>query len=406
MGASVVAYLVNQYPKVSHSFIRREILALEEAGAQVVRVSVRPVTVQSLADPTDLEELKKTVFLLQQPARMAFSALRWMALRPKAAFAAAKLALAAGRRTPRKTLIHFVYLLEAAYLCQLLRVRNVTHLHAHFGTNPAAVAMLARVLGGPPYSITIHGSDEFDAARSMSLDLKIRHSEFVAGISEFTLSQISRWIDQSDRPKLHLVRCGLDKSFLNGNGSVGTPETTHLLFVGRLTVTKGIFILMDALRLLKDKGVDCHLDIVGDGELRADLEESIIDLKLHDTVILHGAKSSDEVHEHLHRSRALVLPSFAEGLPVVLMEAYAAGRVSIASWVAGVPELIEPKTNGWLVTPGSVESLAKAMEEVLATPTKTLDEMASRGRQSVLLRHNAQTEATRLMTLFGSGAVQ
>jgi glycosyltransferase involved in cell wall biosynthesis len=406
MGASVVAYLVNQYPKVSHSFIRREIQAVEAAGAQVVRVSVRPVTAESLADPTDLEELKKTVFLLHRPIRMAFSALGWMARRPGATLTAAKLAWEAGRRTPRHTLIHFVYLLEAAYLCQLLRARNVTHLHAHFGTNPAAVAMLARVLGGPPYSITVHGSDEFDAAVTMSLDLKARHSEFIAGISQFTLSQLTRWIDRRDASKLRLIRCGLDKSFLNGNGSSGTPDTTHLLFVGRLTATKGVWILIDAVKILKDKGIHCHLDIVGDGELRADLEKTIGDLNLEDAVILHGAKSSDEVHGYLHQSRALVLPSFAEGLPVVLMEAFAAGRVVVASWVAGVPELVEPGVNGWLVTPGSVESLAKALEEVLAAPPKKLDEMACRGRQSVLLRHNAQTEATRLMSLFGSGAVQ
>ena len=406
MAGSVVAYLINQYPKVSHSFIRREIQAVEAAGTEVVRVSVRPVTAQSLADPSDLDELKKTVFLLQHPFRLVFSALCWLAVRPRATFAAAQLALQAGRRTSRNKAIHFVYLLEAAYLCQLLRARRVTHLHAHFGTNPAAVAMLARVLGGPPYSITIHGSDEFDAARSMSLDLKIRHCEFVAGISQFTLSQITRWIDQRDRSKLHLVRCGLDKSFLNGNGSAGTPDTTRLLFVGRLTVTKGILILMDALRVLKDKGIDCHLDLVGDGELRADLEKTIRDLKLQDAVVLHGAKSSHDVYEQLHQSRALILPSFAEGLPVVLMEAFAAGRVPVASWVAGVPELVEPGINGWLVTPGSVESLAKALEEVLATPTARLDEMARHGRQSVLLRHNAQTEATRLTTLFGSGTVQ
>lgn len=396
-----VAYLINQYPYFTLTFVRREILALEDHGVSVTRFCVRRAA-HHLPDPQDQKELAKTICLLQSPMKMVLAGCAWMLFRPRATFRATRAALAVARRSERGVIVHLTYVLEAAYLCRLLRDHQITHVHAHFGNNPAAVAMLARLLGGPPYSFTVHGSDEFDGAKTISIDMKARHAKWVVGISQFTQSQLQRWIDDADRGKLKVIRCGLDESFLNGAEPVPTPDVPRLVFVGRLTVTKGILTLIEAMDLLKQKGVSFHMDIIGEGEQRSLLESAIVRANLQNDVILCGAKSSPDVHRYIAQSRALVLPSFAEGLPVVLMEAFALGRVVVASCIAGIPELVEHETDGWLVTPGCAESLAKALETVLATSVEKLDQMATLGRQKVQQFHNVRTEAGRLMTLFES----
>jgi colanic acid/amylovoran biosynthesis glycosyltransferase len=399
-----VAYLINQYPYFSLTFVRREIQALEASGVDVTRFCVRRAS-HHLPDPLDQEELAKTTCLLKNPLKMAFAASGWMLFRPLATLRAARAAVIAGWRSERGVIVHLIYLVEAAYLCQLLRNHQIDHLHVHFGNNPAAVAMLTKLLGGPPYSFTVHGPDEFDGAKTLSLDMKARHAKWVVGISQFTHSQLSRWIDNLDRRKLQVVRCGLDESFLNGSESVPTPDVARLVFVGRLTITKGILSIVEALRILKKKQVRFHMDLIGDGDQRSTLESAIRDADLGNEISLCGSKSSADVHQYLINSRALILASFAEGLPVVLMEAFALGRVVVASCIAGIPELVEHESDGWLVVPGCVESLAKALEAVLATPAGKLDEMAARGRQKVLRFHNARTEAARLTTLFESPAL-
>ena len=394
-----IAYLTNVYPAPSHSFIRREILAHEAAGRPVLRFTIRRHAGE-LADPLDRDELRRTRVILDSGAVGLGWAVCLAALASPVRFVRAlSAAWRLGRRGGRGLLLHAIYLTEACLLLRWLAADGITHLHVHFGTNPAAVAMLCRILGGPAYSFTVHGPDEFDSAATLALDEKARHASFVVGISRYGRSQLCRWVSPADYPKLQIVHCGLDDAFLQSEPTA-VPDVPRLVFVGRLTATKGVYVLLEALNLLRGQDVPVTVVLIGDGLERAAVEAKLAEYSLEDSVQLLGWQSSSRVRQEILAARALVLPSFAEGLPVVLMEALALGRPVLTTWVAGIPELIENGVDGWLVPPGSVEALADAMSKVLRTPVEELTRMGLAGRAKVLRDHNAATEAAKLADLF------
>jgi glycosyltransferase involved in cell wall biosynthesis len=218
-------------------------------------------------------------------------------------------------------------------------------------------------------------------------------------VSEFGRSQLFRWCDHTDWPKVRVVRCGLDRSFL-GFGPVPVPETPQLVCVGRLCEQKGQLRLLQALGLLAAEGVPFRMVLAGDGPMRQAVEAQIARLGLEDRVRITGWLSNEEVRRQLLDARAMVLPSFAEGLPVVLMEALALGRPVITTYVAGIPELVQPGVSGWLVPAGSVEALAEAIREALATPTDVLTWMGLAGAERVAAAHDVTREAAALAALF------
>lgn len=393
-----IAYLVNQYPKVSHTFIRREILALEAAGAEVSRFAVRRVS-ETLTDPVDEAELARTRVLLDAGPHGLAAALAACARSRPAAFArAARLALKVGHRSDRGQARHIAYLAEACLLLCWLESSGVQHVHAHFGTNSATVAMLCRELGGPPYSFTVHGPEEFDKATVLGLREKIERAAFVVPISSYGRSQLYRCCDHSQWPKMYIVHCGLDAQFLEGEPAPLVSKT-RLVSVGRLSEQKGQLLLLEAVAELMRRGFDFELVLVGDGELREEMEARIAALGLAARVKITGWASSAEVRAYLESGRALVLPSFAKGLPVVLMEALALGRPVLTTYVAGIPELVSqgPDGCGWLVPSGSVEDLVDGMQRVLETPDDQLAAMGREGQRRVRLAHDASIEARKLL---------
>ena len=268
-----VAYLVNQYPKVSHSFIRREIQALEKQGVAVLRVAIRGWDAE-LVDAEDLRERRVTQFVLERGWRMLAGALiRAAAAAPLRLLAALRLATRMGsRRAERPLPYHWVYLAEACVVAGWVRRHGATHLHAHFGTNAAEVAMLVNALAGTPYSFTVHGPEEFDRPESIGLAEKSRHAAFVVAVSSFGRSQLYRWVDPRQWHKIHVVHCGLDAAFLEGMAPAPC-DAMRLVCVGRLCEQKGQLLLLDALRQLRDRGVGLQLVLAGDGELRPAIED-------------------------------------------------------------------------------------------------------------------------------------
>lgn len=392
-----IAYLITFYPWVSHSFIRREVRAMEGLGFEVARVSIRH-TGQDHADPEDHAEAGRTHVLLSRPLGLLVDILRVMVTRPIRFARALGLALRVGRRSDRGRAWHLIYLAEACRLLLYLRAEGCHHLHAHFGTNPAAVAMLCRTLGGPPYSFTVHGPDEFDRAPMLGFDEKIRRAAFVVAISEFGRSQLMRWSDARDWGKIHIVHCGLDDLFLD-HPLEPIPASPRLVCVGRLCPAKGQMLLAEAAARLAREGFDFQLVLVGDGPLRDSVEQMIDRHSLGSHVLITGWASNERVRRELLSARAMVLPSFAEGLPVVIMEALALGRPVISTYVAGIPELVEPGVNGWLVPAGSVEALTHAMRQALTAPPEHLEVMGHRGACRVAERHNVAAEARKLAAL-------
>ncbi|WP_017317727.1 glycosyltransferase [Mastigocladopsis repens] len=395
-----IAYLVNKYPKVSHTFIRREIAAIEACGLPVARFSIRSCESEELVDPEDKLEFQKTQVVLGVGILgLLFNLLAVAITRPIPWLRGLWLALKVGWASERGVLYHIIYLAEACVLLHWFRNSGVTHLHAHFGTNPTTVAMLCHAIGGPPYSFTVHGPYEFDEPESLALTQKINRAAFVVTVSSFSRSQLYRWCNHQQWKKIHVIRCGLDNHFFNRNTTAISSEP-NFVCVGRLCEEKGQLLLIQAVSQLAALGLQCNLTLVGDGSLRPEIESLIKDYGLEKQVKMTGWASSAEVQKYIMNSRALILPSFAEGLPVVIMEALALERPVITTYVAGIPELVKPGINGWLVPSGSVEALTEVMREVLQLPTENLEQMGKAGAASVKAQHNLAQEASKLANLF------
>ncbi len=393
-----IAYLVNQYPAISHTFIRREIAALEDLGADVVRFSVRRAA-DGVVDPDDLRERARTQVLLDADLAAWARALRRAVLeQPRGLWRAARTAAAWGFGSDRGRWQHAAYLAEACLLADGLARARVTHVHAHFGTNPAAVVVLARLLGGPPCSFTVHGPEEFDRPEALSLRSKIDASRFVVAISSFARSQLWRQLPPTEWSKVHVVRCGLDGAALEAVPEP-VPDVPRLCCVGRLDPQKGHALLLEAVGRLVADGVPVELVLVGDGPMRGVLEGIIATQGLAEHVSITGWATGAQVRRELASSRAMVLPSFAEGLPVVIMEALALGRPVVSTSIAGIPELVVPGESGWLVPAGSVEALGEALRACLSADVGTLTRMGRAGRAKVRAQHDVRRSAAQLFDL-------
>ena len=397
----IVAYLVNQYPKVSHSFIRREIAGVEACGIQVARFSIRSCD-SELVDEADRLELEKTRVVLKMGMFSLFLALLRVAIsRPIRSLRAFRLMLQVGWSSERGVLRHCAYFVEACVLLRWFLSSGVAHVHAHFGTNSTTVAMLCRALGGPPYSFTVHGPEEFDKIKGISLAEKINRAAFVVAVSSFGRSQLYRWCQHQQWSKIHVVHCGIEARFLTQPQTV-VPGEPRLVCVGRLCEQKGHLLLVEAAGQLVAEGWQLKLTLVGDGSLRPHIESQIIQLGLQNYVEITGWASFSEVRQQILDARAMVLPSFAEGLPVVLMEALALFRPVISTYIAGIPELVEPGRCGWLVPPSSVEDLTAAMRAALQSPADKLEQMGRVGAERVRQQHDAARETSQLAALFQS----
>ncbi len=372
---------------------------MEASGIEVARYSIRSTDESEFVDAADRAERARTSVLLEAGAVRLIGALLVTALgRPLRFLRALAAAWRMSSGAPGSRLRHAAYLAEACLLRRWLRRDKADHLHAHFGTNPAAVALLCCVLGGPPYSFTVHGPEEFDRPEALALHEKLRRARFAVAISDYGRSQLMRWADPASWPGLHVIRCGVDAGFLENPPPAA--QGRRLVCVGRLCADKAQLLLVEAAGRLAREGLDFEIVLVGDGDARRPIEERIRALDLGSRVTLKGWMDGAGVRREIVESRALVLPSFAEGLPVVIMEALALGRPVVSTYVAGIPELVKPGRNGWLVPPGSLDLLVAALREVLQAPAETLESFGRAGREAVRERHDASTEASRISEQF------
>lgn len=394
-----IAYLTSAYARVGDTFIRREVECLRRLGYTVHTFSIR----RTLGEDAS-EEIRReqgiTDFILEQ----GVFALLWATAlekitHPITYFAATWLAFCTRDRGLRGLLLQIVYLMEACYLARRMRALGVKHLHNHIPANSANVAMLASCMTGIPYSLTVHGPTVFTKPEAWALPTKIEKSAFTVCISEYTRSQCMLWTKPEQWDKLKIVRCGVDELFLDAK-IMPISSAPRLVFVGRLCADKGALVLIEALKKLRQRGITFKIDVVGDGPSRGEIESALSAEGLSDAVTLHGWCGSERVRELINESRALVLPSFAEGLPVVMMESLALGRPVVGTYIAGIPELIEPGVNGWLVPAGSSEALADALIEVLGADSMALETMGRTGAKSVATHHDVRRETEHLAGCF------
>ena len=384
---------------VSHTFIRREIIALEKLGFEIQRIALRGWD-EKLIDLDDISEQTKTAYLLKNGVlSLILSATKVLVQKPVHFCSALWRAIIMGIRADRPLPFHLIYFLEACKVYLEIKQFGSQHLHAHFGTNPSEIVMLVNSLSGLPYSFTVHGPEEFDRPQFLKLTEKINQSKFVVAISSFGRSQLMRWVSHDYWNKIKIVHCGLESSFYNIPSEV-IPSKPLLICVGRLCEQKGQLLLIEAAKNLHAQQIDFELTLVGDGEMRAEIESLIVQYKLQDKVKITGWISSKQVRSYILAAQMLVLPSFAEGLPVVIMEAMSLRRPVISTYIAGIPELLIHGENGWLCVAGDVTDLTNTIRDALLTPTAVLKRMGDAAHERVIVRHAIDTEAAKLAEHF------
>ena len=390
MTPPVIAYVTGEYPKVSHTFIQREVEALRQRGLTVLPCTVRRPPEKTVVGPGQKAEAARTFGIIEaakSPLRLLAAHGRMIARRPGAYLRA--LALAWRTRPPglKAALWQGFYVLEAGVLADHLLARGATHMHNHFGDSSGSLTMIASEMSGIPFSIMLHGPTVFFETHLWRLDEKVTRAAFIACISHFCRSQAMLFSDPKHWDKLKIVHCGLRPEAYQ---ALRRPFSGHILFVGRLDQVKGVPLLIEAFGRLRARHPGAHLTIAGDGPARALLEAQAAP---HGQAIrFAGYVDEPGVAALLAQADMLVLPSFAEGLPVVLMEAFASGVPVIATQVAGVPELVEDGISGFIVPPGDVETLTARMDRLLSEPSLG-PAMGARGRVKVLAEHDITHEA-------------
>ena len=336
MTRRAIAYLCSEYPAISHTFIYREIESLRNAGMTVHTASIRRSTnLQVMTSPEQLEA-ENTLMVLDQPLPLIVSAhMHCLKTNPKGYLRMARAALKLLIKGPKSTVKAFGYLAEAGILLQWMQRLDITHIHEHFANPTAIVAMLMKTYGGVSYSLSVHGPDIFYVVDSAMLSDKVREAAFVRCISHYCLSQIMRISEPATWNKLHIVRCGVNPDLYTVRKDPRNAKP-NILCVGRLVPAKGQHILLEACRLLKEEGLAFHVTIIGEGPDSKSLEEFTRRNELNDIVTFTGVLGQNTVRDYYDKADIFVLASFAEGVPVVLMEAMAKEISVISTRITGM----------------------------------------------------------------------
>lgn len=402
-----IAYLTGQYPRATDTFIQREVAALRDSGIHVQTFSIRKPPDNENVGPEQKAERERTIYILP-PSFMNLIAVgaRLKLGAPKRYFKALRLAMKVRQPGIKGFFYSLFYFMEAGIIADRMRRDGLTHLHNHFGDSSCTVAMLAAELGGFTFSFSLHGPGIFFEPYHWRLDEKLKRALFVSNISHFCRSQAMIFSPPEKWDRLHIIHCGVDPDLFKPVAHAG--KGTRLLTVGRMASVKGMPVLLDAIRQLQANHPDIKLTVVGDGPERKDFERRAGELGISDRVDFVGYQSQSQVRERLAGTDLFVLPSFAEGVPVVLMEAMAAGVPVVTTRIAGVAELVEDGVSGRLVPPGDKNSLAGAIDDLLNDADKRIT-YGRAGRTKVAAEFNIAKESAwlrRVMTSALAGNIE
>jgi glycosyltransferase involved in cell wall biosynthesis len=398
-----LAYLTSQYPATSHTFIRREIATLREQGVAIDSFSVRAPAQAELVADADQAEAARTFYILRQGVVAVLAAnLAMVFTRPLAYLGTFALALRHRPPGMRGLLLSIAHFAESMVLARELRRRRLTHLHNHFANSAATVGLLASRMLGMGWSFTMHGISETDYPAGLLLAEKVRAADMVVCVSWFGRAQAMRLVDPAHWGKLHVVRCGLPLSAFPARETRDTAPKT-ILCVGRLSPEKGQAGLLEVFARLRGKIPDAELRLVGDGPGRNSLERLARVLHVDDAVTFAGRLTEDATLAEIARADVLALPSFMEGLPIVLMEAMALGVPVIASRVAGIPELVEDGRNGLLFTPSNWDELGGCIQRLLSD-RELYERLSAAARMTIAAEFDSLESARQLVELFRESA--
>jgi glycosyltransferase involved in cell wall biosynthesis len=397
-----IAYLLKMYPRFSETFVLAELLELERQG-----VSLHVFSLKKPDDGVfhaDVSRLRARVTYLPEPLldpRAYASAHCGLLARDPRRFAGALGSALARRRAT--ALKHF---LRAGYIAPLLRRHGITHVHAHFASAPAAVALHLHRLTGVSYSFTAHAKDIYiDGIDETALESKLRSARFVVTVSDFNRRHLSSLAGSHEVVRIYN---GLDLERFSPNG-VSVDEPPLVLAVGRLIEKKGFADLVRACELVRRRGRSFRCSIVGKGPLEGELKALVRELGLEDVVELTGPRPREQLLGLYRRASVFAAPCVVgsdgnrDGLPTVLVEAMALGVPVVSTDVTGIPELVEDGRTGLLVPQRDCEALAGALDRILAD-RQAAQELAAAARQRVEREFDLHVNVAHLRSLLEEAA--
>jgi GT2 family glycosyltransferase/glycosyltransferase involved in cell wall biosynthesis len=392
-----LAYLTNRSGYPRHGFIADEIAALQSAGARVTRFALHATQDRHGRDRHVIDVIRS-----RHVARLLLIMLSTLWDRPALFLVALRATIRIARHADRRPWARFMRLVEACAFLRETQSNRIDHVHVHGGAEAATVALLCRALGGPPFSFAPHGPAEFERPHAVALEEKIRHAAFVVADGAFARSQLLRWCGHGQWEKIHFVRpmLHLNRSHAATFNTRRDTPLPSFVCVGRLCEAKGQRLLVEAAAVLATERLPFEILIYGDGPLRNELEALARLRGLSGRVRFLGTPRHHDLQERMAVARAVVVPSLSEGLPHPAMGAFALGRPVIACNVAGVGELVESGTNGWLVEPGSVTAIADAMREAIRATPERLAQLGAAGRERLARNHNPDVETPKLLQFF------
>jgi colanic acid/amylovoran biosynthesis glycosyltransferase len=395
-----LAYLVSRYPTVSHTFILREVKCLREEGFEIHLASINdPDRPYERLTPEERDDALATYYVKRAGVGGAAAAHVVTVLSAPMAYlrglqAALRLAGANLAAVPK----HLGYFLEAVMIGRWMRRHGLKHLHVHFATPAATVALIATHVFDIDMSMTVHGPDEFDDVRGYHLAEKIAASRFVCCISAYARSQLMKQSSIDLWSRFEVAPLGVDPAVFSPAGRPRS-ETFEIICVGRLVPAKGQAILIAAVEHLLRAGQRVRLRLVGDGPDRHALEHMVAERGLGDAVVFDGAIDPDGIRARYAAADAFALASFAEGVPVVLMEAMAMELPVVATAITGIPELIRHGIDGLLVPPSDEGAMAGALARLIDSPDLCVA-LGLAGRRRVIDRFNLRPNVTYLAEIF------
>jgi glycosyltransferase involved in cell wall biosynthesis len=397
--AMKIGYLCSEFPALSHTFISREISILEREGFEIPTVSINIPSHVDKMGARDRAYAARTYAIKGTP-KIKIAALILKYIFECRRFAPTLLYALhiTARSGPKNTRKAFGYFIEAVLLHSWAGGNQVRHIHVHFANPAATVALIAARLGGLTFSLSVHGPDEFYDVTVNCIREKIEAAVFVRCISYFCRSQLMRLSPIEHWGKFHIIRCGIFKDEFE-RARMREGSARNILCVGRLCPSKGQAILVEAAEILRRKGYQFRMLLLGGGEDLETIRNMIEKRNLDGLVEAAGPVGHERVKKELASSDLFVLPSFAEGIPVALMEAMASGVPVISTNIAGIPELIENRSEGILTQASNAEELARSIEEFI-TGTADVRGLTDRAARKVSSMFDAEKNAVELGKLF------
>ncbi len=359
-----IAYLISEYPHIRHAYLLREIRGLRKLGWEIEVVALRPDS-RSLDEYTKEEQEERTsthYILKSNPIKFLWAHLYTLFTRPAGYARGIAAGLRYGRFHPRRTVYGLFYFTETIAAGWWITHRKMAHVHTHYASTVAwMMASVFRI----PISMTIHGSGEFDDPTGFRLREKVDISEFVVAISFFGRSQLMRAVSDSQWSKIEICRLGVELEQFAPRPFRRDPHPFELLCVGGMARPRSFHLLIHAMERLKHEGRNAILRFVGDGPDRAALERLASELGVADRVRFEGWKDQDQLRDLYQRADLFVFSSFAEGIPVVLMEAMAMEIPCVAPRITGIPELIRDGVDGFLAAASDQQEIVRAIARLM-----------------------------------------